>query len=259
MIESVINFDSCTKTARTVCGWIGMVPYMMDPLKSKIYYFWRNLFFWSSYFLLALLVVGEFIYLFKGIGNFTNFLEMTALAPCIGICVLGLAKSTTILSNRSKITNIVRNLKEIFPKTMEEQIKWNVKKYLSETKKLVFVFVTAYVAAVTAFNFVPFIKSFNVYIREGFYPKEFPYFIWYPFDPFKDGWFQLNYVIQMWAGCTATFSSIGPDVLFCSIVTQICLQFDILSQKLINYVPQNSVKDYQFLKDCVKQHDLLIK
>lgn len=259
MTEDLINFDSCTKTARTVCGWIGMVPYMMDPLKSKIYYFWKNLYFWSSYCVLALLVIGELIYLFGGIENFSNFLEMTALAPCIGLSLLGLAKSTTIWGNRSKITNIVRQLKKLFPKTKDEQIKWNVKKYLAKTNKLILLFVTAYVSAVAAFNFVPFIKSLNVWIRKGFYPMEFPYFIWYPFDPFKKGWFGINYVIQMWAGFTATFGSVGPDVLFCSIVTQICLQFDILSEKILKYVPQNSIKDYQFLNECVRQHNLLIK
>lgn len=259
MTETIINFDSCTKTARTVCGWIGMVPYMMDPLKSKIYYFVKNLYFWSSFCVLSLLVVGEIIYLINGIGNYTNFLEMTALAPCVGLCFMGLAKSATIWGNRSKITHIVRELKEIFPKTKNEQIKWNVKKYLAETNKLILVFVTAYVSAVAAFNFVPFIKSMNVYIRDGNYPKEFPYFIWYPFDPYSEGWFGINYVIQMWAGFTATFGSVGPDVLFCSIVTQICLQYDILSKKLLAYVPENSIRDYQFLNDCVRQHNLLIE
>lgn len=253
---TVIRFELYTKIARKICGWMGMIPYIDNPLKS---YVGKNTYFWISYIVLVICVIGETIYLLNTFGNDQKFLEMTALAPCMGFCFLGLTKSTTIWLNRSQITEIMKKFEKMFPSSKVEQTKWNVQKYLTDSNNYSTLFAIVFVMVISVFNFTPFFVSSKVFINEGYFPKELPYLIWYPFDPYKEGFFEVIYLIHCWAGFTAAFGTLGPDIMFCSIVTQICLQFDILSEKLLTYVPQNPVKDRQFINECVENHNLLIE
>lgn len=253
---TVINFKSYTETGRKICRWIGLIPYTDNKVKFSV---WKNLYFWISYIVLVICVIGETIYLLKTFGNDQKFLEMTALAPCMGFCFLGLTKSTTIWLNRSAITDLMGQLEKMFPTSKDDQIKWNVRRYLAESNILFMLFSSVFILVISVFNFCPFLLSSKVFINEGYFPKELPYLIWYPFDPYQEGIFEILYLIHVWAGFTAAFGILGPDIMFCSIVTQICLQFDILSEKLQNYVPQNTVKDHQFINECVENHNLLIE
>lgn len=253
---TVISFESYTETGRKICNWIGLIPYIDDTENSNI---WKKIYFWISYTVLVICVIGETIYLIKAFGNDQKFLEMTALAPCMGFCFLGLTKSITIWLNRSEITNLMRKLEKMFPTRKEDQIKLNLRKYLADSNTLFILFSSAMILVISIFNFSSFFVSSKVFIIEGHFPKELPYLIWYPFDPYQEVFFEIIYLIHVWAGFTAAFGILGPDIMFCSIVIQICLQFDILSEKLLNYCPQNTVKDHQFINECVENHNLLIE
>lgn len=256
-----ISFDYFTRIPVKIGNLAGMVLYYTDALKPKSAYRWKNVFFWISYFVLSEVVFFELMFLVKSFGNYKNFLEMTALAPCMGFCLLGLYKMLVIWNNRVKITEIINSLKEIYPKTIEEQEKWNVKLYKDETNTIMYWFVALNFISIIFFNFMAFFVSMFDLFQTGVYRKEFPYFLWYPYDVYTDDFmiFEINYAIQAWAGFLAIIGILSTDLLFCSIVTQLCMQFDILGGQLKEFVPEKTEKDLKFLGECVHRHNVLYR
>lgn len=259
MKVELISFDSFTQIPIKVANLAGMVLYYTDNAKSVN--FWKTIFYWFSYFVLAEVTFSEFMFLVTSFGNYKNFLEMTALAPCMGFCCLGLCKMLVITNNRIKITNIVNCLKDIYPKTIEEQEKWNLKVYCDDSNAIMYWFSVLNLILVIFFNFMAIFVSTFYYIKTGVYNKELPYFLWYPYNVYTDEFmiFEISYAIQAWAGFVAIIGVLATDLIFCAIVIQLCMQFDILASKLREFVPDKTERDYQFISECVQRHNLVFK
>lgn len=256
----LIEFSKFTNIPRRFCGYIGLIPFYDDPSINDVKkYRYKHMIFWTSFVILTICLIGEFIYLFKGMGNFKNFLEITALAPCIGFVMLALTKMFAIWYNRPKLTELMNTLKQIYPNRKSQQKKWKVGKYCQSTNSLMFLFSTLYMILIWIFNFMPITITFYKLIKTGEYQRELPYFIWYPFDVYKTGIFEINYLIQVWAGFTAAAGILSADLLFCSVITQICMHFDILGCEIRRIIPGRSDKDYKNLIDLIHRHNLLIK
>lgn len=257
MTVQLISFDSFTTVPIKIGNLGGMVLYT----DGKSDYFWKTIWFWFSYFVLAEVTFSEFIFLLVSFGSYKNFLEMTALAPCMGFCLLGLCKMLVIWNNREKLTKLINSLKEIYPNTIEEQEKWNLKIYCNESNTIMYWFAVLNFILIIFFNFMAIFVSIFNFIKTGVYKKEMPYFLWYPYDVYTDEFmiFEINYAIQAWAGFVAIIGILATDLSFCAIVMQLCMQFDIIAGKLKEFVPDKSKRDYKFISETVRQHNLVFK
>lgn len=259
MKVQLISFDSFLRIPVKVGNLAGIILYYSDGPKSA--YFWKTILFWISFFVLSEVVFFEFMFVFKSFGNYKSFLEITALAPCMGFCILGLYKMLVIWFNRIKITEIINCLKEIYPKTVEDQEKWNVKMYSNESDTIMLWFNSLFLVVIIVFNFMAFFVSMFDLFKTGLYRKEFPYFLWYPYNAYTDDYmiFEITYANQAWAGFVAIIGILAADLLFCSFVIQLCMQFDFLSVQLKEYKPDKSEKDHKFIGECVRRHNLIFK
>lgn len=236
---------------------IGLIPYFdyhgqkVSKIKTSV--------FWFSFAILFLCLLGEFIYFYKAFGNFKNFLEMTALAPCIGFVILALTKMLIIWHNRENFTVIMLDLRILYPTKLSDQNKYNVKKYLIEMKLIMTNFSTLYMILIWIFNLTPYCTMIYEYINTNTWTKELPYFIWYPFDVYKYvGVYEITYLIQCWAGFTSATAILGADLLFCAIIMLICMQFDILRDKF-NAIEFEDIQDDSVNKRANRELEKLIK
>lgn len=95
------------------------------------------------------------------------------------------------------------------------------------------------------------------YLRLGVWKKEFPYFVWYPFDAFDDQYFAYVYLSQTWAGFTTVFAMLAEVFIIGTLVLQFCIQFECISRSLREYRPSHATNN-QFLRKTIAQHNFIL-
>lgn len=86
---------------------------------------------------LILIIIGEIIYLLKSFGSFENFLQITAVLPCIGLCVGSMGKILTVWNKKTQVKTILSQLEGIFPRNLVEQEKFQVETYRKHITKMI--------------------------------------------------------------------------------------------------------------------------
>lgn len=244
-------FSSFMKFPLFFFDCVGLVPYGRPHIGKEI-------FFWISYGMLAICLVLEFIFFFKAIGNFGNFLDITALAPCMGFVALALAKMATIRINRSTLNDLMRELQGIYPTTIDEQIKYRIKELMVNTNFWMKCFTILMMILIWIFNLWVVFDSMYIYWDTQIWVKQLPYFMWFPYDVFAPYVYEPHFLFQIWAGFVTISAFISVDLFFCSVVSLLCLHFDILRLKLEDLGVGMKLEN-RILCDYIKRHQLLIR
>lgn len=119
------------------------------------------------------------------------------------------------------------------------------------------IFTIFYMILIWIFNLMPFFVIIYYYFDDGSYRKHMPYFMWYPFDPLQPVVYEICYIAVMWAAFVCAIGILCADLMFCTIVTFMCLQFDLLSftiKKIVNErLPKKTIKQW------IEDHNELMK
>lgn len=213
------TFDSFTRMPNQFFKSIGLIPYSLHHESNHLQYQLLLLLFFCSFTNLILLVLGECIYFVKTFGNFKNFVDAVSVALCIGFIFLALAKVGVVFWKRDKMSRLMSDLEQMFPKTDLDAKDYDVAKYRSQTIFLMKFYSIVQMVMIWCFNFYPLTETLSGYMNDGswevgsllkrseilkaeisfFFSIDFPYIIWYPFNPYASGYFELNYMSQMWA------------------------------------------------------------
>lgn len=244
-MEAVL-FKTFTKIPLLMFRTIGVQPFQMSTTNgaggggssTKLW-----LIFFLSHINLGLLVLGEMIYFVRNFGKFSSFVELTSVTLCIGFIWLSLTKVASIVWNRDHTNAVIAELNEMFPQNITVQNDYKAPAYASLTKRIMIGYSALQMVMIWLFNLVPFSDAIIQYSRDGTWNVDFPYIIWYPFDPYPSGWFEVNFLLQMWAGYVAAAGILASDLLLCSIVLQICMHFDRLHLTLLEMEPPTSVSN----------------
>lgn len=78
--------------------------------------------------------------------------------------------------------------------------------------------------------------------------------MWYWFDPFQPGIYESLYVLICWTGFTIAVTILATDLLFCSIIMLLSMQFKIISENI-----RHHHEDLGKLKDLIKLHQELVE
>lgn len=260
--KKLSKFSTSLSTPQSFFSTIGLTLFENDKKKiNSRWYYIKFTYFWIQYISLFACLIGEFIYFFTSLGSFKNFLAMIETTSYIGFVALSLIKLLIVFIHRENLLAVIDDLNELFPGTTELQTKYRVEVYMNRTNYLMKYFAILYMILIWIFNLLPIIESYMGYRKTGIWIRSFPYCIWYPFDALADGVFEVNYIIQGWAGFNSACSSVAVDVLFCAIISQICMQFKILQYDLLNLDigGQNAAYDIGSLNKCIEKHEKLIQ
>ncbi|XP_055377877.1 odorant receptor 67c-like [Condylostylus longicornis] len=245
------TFKDFTRIPTIFYSSIGMQPHQNNSVKS----FLSNFLFYFGEINLNICVVGEFIYLYFAIGSFSTFLEATALAPCIGFCLVSDFKMIAIWFNKNLLLSMMKELTDIFPKTLELQNEFKVIKYEKTININMIPFAALYMILIWTFNLMNLVTSTWKYLfmNMEFKPIQ-PYFIWYPFNENSPISFPIIYLLQCHAGYIAAVGTLATDLLLCCIVIQLSMHFDYLSYKIETFEPTYSMDDMKILNGYIKHH-----
>uniref|UniRef100_A0A182QWX8 Odorant receptor n=1 Tax=Anopheles farauti TaxID=69004 RepID=A0A182QWX8_9DIPT len=251
--RGLVQFESFIRVPEIFFTMIGVMRYG-EP-KHTVRAHLKRLLFWSSYANTGFCLIIEHIYFVTAAGNFTNFLQLTALAPCMGFTALSFVKIMTIKLNETKLTEMLHRLDALFPKTAALQERYGVFQYNRESQLVMKSFSILYMILIWMFNLLPLVSMVVGYFADGMWHKQLPYFMWYWYDWHRPGYFELTFLHQNWGGFVSAVYYLSTDLMFCAIVLLLCLQFDIVAWRLKHALPD----DHRELIECIRIHQTVVE
>lgn len=258
----IITVHDFTSIARRTSSLLGWNPYNLKNSKSnETMSFLKTFYFRISITYAAVCMLQQFIYLILNFGDGNSFLELTNVAPCMGFSLLGLMKILFVIyRNKKELTNVMAKMDLLFPKNYRDQERYGVRKVLRNLTLVMRSFSTMYMGLIWLFNLMPVFISIYLYFDEGvIYHKQQPYIMWYPFNPLQPIVFEISYIIVMWGAFTCALSILSTDLLYCSVLTLLCLLFDTLKMDLQQLNSKNPNIIRKDLKTLIVFHNDLIE
>lgn len=253
----ILTVDDFTSIARNSFSCLGWKPYKLKNSKLNETLSLLGMFYFRiSMFYAGVCMLQQLIYLLLNFGDGNAFLELTNVAPCMGFSMLGLVKIFFVIYwNKNELTVVMAKMNTLFPKNYRDQERYGVRKVLKHLKLVMRSFSTLYMGLIWLFNLMPIFISIYLYFADNvIYHKELPYIMWYPFNPLQPIVFEISYTIVMWGAFTCALSILSTDLLYCSVLTLLCLLFDILKMDL----QQLNSKTSKDLKKLIIFHNDLI-
>lgn len=258
----LIEFEEFTSIPTAFFKTIGVTAVHQTNKKTSRTKQWcLNILFAVSFLNTVLCWLGEITYLCMHFSA-SNFVDLTSLVLCIGFLFLAFVKLGTIIWKHKELKTLVLQLEQMFPQTHEQQMSFETARYAAHAKRLMIVYSWVQMVMIWLFSLYPLADSTINYVRRDVWKLDFPYLIWYPFDPYVSGWFVLNYLSQTWAAFFSATAILATDILLCGLVLQMCMHYDRLAQWLTEYRPNgecHSAIDYMTMTRNVRLHNTILR
>ncbi|XP_049872162.1 putative odorant receptor 92a [Pectinophora gossypiella] len=212
-------------------------------------------------FVNLMLMAGEEIAFFtsKMSSQDKSFLELTALAPCIGIGVLSLVKIVCIVLKRCHITELMNQLGKLYQEIVDDSKQTELRKTIS--RKIVHVksFTTYYfvlnLVLISVYNFSTLLFMLYSYIKKETVKLVLPYDVIVPFS--TTVWYNwlVVYVHSISCGFICVLYYTTVDALYCNLTSLICSNYSVISNEIEQLTPNNA----HTLNNIVKRHQYILK
>lgn len=245
MTRSVLVISFLTGLTFKVYNFLAWNPLDEHP---KI---WMKAFFGAAMFYTATCLMQEVIYFVINLGAENSFLKMTDLAPCAGFTTLSCVKILTVYGNIKTVRRVFRTL-ESFIKAQP----CRPHEIVFASRKLMKLLSVCYLTLIWIFNLAPLFLIIFYYFKDGSYHKRMPYVMYYPWDCNKPIYYELSYLVVTWGAFTSAVSILSTDLMFCNMVTFVCLRFEALRKKIRRIV--NGEGSRRRLRHWIDDHNEVI-
>lgn len=218
--------------------------------KSEVFYFTVAVFYGIVCF------VQEMIYFFLHVGNDneSSVLVLTNNLPCAGFVVLTMVKLSAVYFNRAKLTEIFKDLQELDDASLEK-VNENPS-FVRISKEMLKVFTVLFMILIWIFNLMPLVKMTTEVLNSEPFIRQLPYYLTYPFDVHQPIVYEICYVILTWGAFTDALGILTSDLLLCSFLTFICMQFVNLKYRLEAII--NDKKMDEHMRTWIDDHNKLL-
>lgn len=213
-----------------------------------------------SLFCVITLSLQTYIFILVHLGEKGMFLISTYNLSCIGFgFILALKVYMIGVRHHDILLEVIGRLDAIVPKSNHEQAKSGLRKYLRTSNFQNGIFSVSMLVLFAYFNLSDIMISvFKFFFIDGIYDRNFTMFMWFPFD--YDGKspvvFEIFYGISVWCGFTCLTINLAFDLIYCSLLSILCMKFEVLKSKLEEVGPETTREDLTVL---IKQHTELIR
>jgi hypothetical protein len=165
-----------------------------------------------------------------------------------------------IFNHRHEIYEIVTRLDRLFPNSKEEQKASKIASHFKDLKRKSLVFILLNMGSVTIYIVTPLIIQFyNVFFLGNSFESPLPTPMWLWFDHTKRGAYEFSYSLISWSSLQLAFTILVTDLLSCSILCVISMEFRVVARKIQCILKQESKNSLQELKEQIKVHQELIE
>lgn len=260
--SKVIKFDDFFKRGLIMQKTCGSEPYVHNFHRATWKTVLLRLYYITLIGQLNILMFGEVVIVKMYITDPEYFLAATAMVPCI-LFIVGMDYKEYLLRSKEKdVYKVMDDLREIFPDTLEDQIKYNAHDFCVIMQKIELLFIFCCLSFTTVFSSMPIIVGLcRVFFTDDeLFGRDLPYAVWYPYDVTKPlPLYIFSYLCQCIAAHTASVLFVGADLLMCGVIAQSCMHFQRISDLITAYKPKGGVKDIIFLGDIAKYHGKILK
>lgn len=148
-------------------------------------------------------IIGALSWVFEGILNGKNFIELTYVAPCVTLSVLGDVKAIYLLLNEKKVLNLIEHMRNLEKKanglvnSEQENLTRPDIKFLNVVIKVLNVLNCL---MIVVFDLSPLILIAVKYFTRGELELMLPFMDVYPFDGYDLRYWPWAYAHQIWSG-----------------------------------------------------------
>ncbi|KAL0821164.1 hypothetical protein ABMA28_005783 [Loxostege sticticalis] len=217
---------------------------------SKIYFR-----FYFQCFLLVLMIVAEVSYFVSKISS-NNLVDLCELAPCIFIGALSFLKILFLVIKKEMIFELTDCLQSLYVDAVSNlRQKILIGNEVVNLNKLLRYYFILNAVLIWVYNLAAPVFMIYHYAVKGEVVFSLPYAILVPFPTdMWSTWF-IVYVFSISCGCICVLFFTTADALFCIFTSQICNNFAILSDEVLN-INRNNVTA---LGKIVQRHQYLLK
>nr|ARO70225.1 Odorant Receptor 13 [Dendrolimus punctatus] len=226
--------------------WLCGMPYGDDKIHVRFYVI----------LLLIILMLVEEIGFFVSKISSENILELTQLAPCMGIGFLSMLKILAIAVKRCKIFALTEKLRCLYEEILKDPVKIKTtQRNLIIVKEFTKYFFILNAILISVYNFSTLVIILYNYVTKKVVIFKLPYAVLLPFP--TDSWLPwfFVYVHSVSCGfiCVLYFTTV--DVLYCLLTSHICCNFSVISSKIKCLNASNAAG----LREIVKSHQYILK
>jgi hypothetical protein len=209
----------------------------------------KKVHFW---FVMCLSALGVILLVISMIKQYDDLIAVSAIMPHVINAFLAISKAVSFTINREKIHRILLALEENFPKTIAQQAKYEVEKYLKSFNRFQKIYIIAYLGFFTSFSIDPIVQM----VKNG--GRKFPADVWLPFDGHQPIAFELVYMFLTVVSISSVSVSIASNLLLFTIVFLVTKQFDDLKQDFIEAGNMQKKEQKDELRKLIERHENLI-
>lgn len=259
-----INFSSALRVPKFLFSIFGTL-FMHNENKPKTkWYYFRLVYFWGQYGLLCCAIfnyLGIILYLGKNAESieksFFHIMELVSYITFVGLSLFKILSASYV--HNQNIWIICDKLKNLFPENHKHQIKFEIKSYINQTNLFLKSYGILFVTLIWVFNLLPIFDSYYHYHVTKIWIRKLPYDLWYPFNPYVNILYEINYISQILLASNSMVGGIAVDVLLCALISQICLQFKILKDEMVNLGYSSENENWKMMCKCIEKHVKLIE
>lgn len=228
--------------------------------KSRELRLWEVVLKWFSGISFIVILLQIVVFMFINLRTEGIFIALTFDLSVSGFACLSILKVYMIaIRNRNLMFEVFDKLDSLFPKTNHEQSRFEIKKYLDILNVQNGTYIVLTLFLFSFFNFADIIVAlYYLIFVDGSYERNFSYFFWFPFG--FDGkipiFFEFYYVVATIGSSFCIFMNMATDLMYCSLLTMLCMEFDCLRKKFEDFDETKTTKD---LAQLVNEHYILIR
>lgn len=202
MGETALQIDQSLQKLNVLFKFSGMnlkrkITTTTDLIKYRWLYTFNFLWVLSAIF-------ASFYYIYIGIAQGKDFLELTSVAPCTTFSVLSMFKSYLLLTNEDEVANIIESITKL--ETDEKNRKASVEKNNIVNEDINFlngVINVLYILncmMIVVFDMMPLVLIAVKYHKTKEFEMLLPYLDVFSFIPYEFKYWPFAYVHQIWSG-----------------------------------------------------------
>lgn len=227
-----------------------------NPLKSLL----LKIYLYAGFINFNLLVCGELVFFYKSMQDYETVRLAIAVAPCIGFSLVADFKQITMVLHKQTLTQLLDELEEMHPKTLEQQRAYKMIDYERTMKRVIGIFTFLCLAYTTTFSLYPAVKAsikFN-FLGYDTFDRNFGFLIWFPYDATSKNWvYWITYWDIAHGAYLAGIAFLCADLLLVVVITQLCMHFNYISLRLEAHPchGDSDKENCRFLATMIKYHD----
>lgn len=218
-------------------------------LRENLKIIFSDIFFWFSAINVCLFVTLSAA---NSLRKSFDMKAFTFAVPLLTSTSLVVVKCLTVYCNKRNISDILKYLKDIFPKNKLQQRNYKIKRYFRSYKIFATIYAFMFMVPCVCVMIIPLINLLST----G--EKAFPLNTFIPFDFQHNVTYAITFLWTIWSCANSVIILIAIDTLMFVLITLISMEFDVLQIDLIGLKNVQSSAVEMRAEKLIQRHNDLI-